>query len=325
MWMTRRRLLKLAAATWSLPGLPRIVRAQAYPSRPVRWIIPFPPGGIADIVVQLIGQYLTEKFGQPFVVENRPGAASNLGTEMVVRAPADGYTLLFVGQPSAVNATLYPKLRFNFISDIAPVAGMIRTPTVLVANPSLPISTVTELITYAKAHPGKINFASSGKGSTSHMAGELFKIMAGIDIVHVPYRGSAPALTDLVGGQVQIVFDNITSSIPHIQSGSLRALAVTTAMRSQVLPDLPPLGDFVRGFEVSAWAGVGAPNATPAEIVDRLNREINAGLADPRIKARLAELGGTILAGTPADFGKHVAEETEKWGRVIRTASIEAG
>jgi tripartite-type tricarboxylate transporter receptor subunit TctC len=307
----------------ALPVVSRIAAAQTYPSRPVRWIVPFPPGGIADVVVRMIGQYLTERLGQPFVIENRSGAASNLGTETVVRASPDGYTLLFVGQPSAVNATLYAKLNFNFMSDIAPVAGMVRTPTVLVVNPSFPARTVPELITYAKGHPGKINFASSGKGSTSHMAGELFKIMTGVDIVHVPYRGSAPALTDLLGGQVQIVFDNITTSLPHIQSGKLRALAVTSATRSQVLPDLPPVADFVPGFEISAWAGVGAPKNTQAEIVERLNREINAGLANERINARLVELGGTIFAGTPADFGKHIAEETEKWRRVIQLARIE--
>jgi tripartite-type tricarboxylate transporter receptor subunit TctC len=319
----RRQFLQLAASATLLPCVPRIAQAQSYPTRPVRWIVPFPPGGIADVVVRLIGQYLTEKLGQPFVIENRPGAASNLGTEMVVRAPSDGYTLLFVGQPSAVNATLYPKLNFHFVSDIAPVAGMARTPTVLVVNPSLPVRTVSELIAYAKAHPGKMNFASSGKGSTSHMAGELFKIMAGVDIVHVPYRGSAPALTDLLGGQVQIVFDNITTSIPHIQSGGLRALAVTSAVRSPALPDIPPLEDFVPGFEVGAWAGVGAPKGTPAEIVERLNRAINAAIADGLIKARLAELGATVLPGTAADFGKLIVEETEKWRNVIRVAQIE--
>jgi len=321
--LARRQFLQIAAGAAFLSGASRIAKAQSYPTRPVRWIVPFPPGGIADVVVRLIGRYLTDKLGQPFVIESRPGAASNLGTEMVVRAAPDGYTLLFVGQPSAVNATLYPKLNFHFVSDIAPVAGMARTPTVLVANPSLPVRTVAELIAYAKAHPGKMNFASSGKGSTSHMAGELFKIMARVDIVHVPYRGSAPALTDLLGGQVQIVFDNITTSLPHIQSGRLRALAVTSATRSPVLPDLPPLADFVPGFEVSAWAGVGAPKGTPAQIVDRLNRAINAALADALIKARLAELGATVLPGTSADFGKHVAEETEKWRNVIRVAQIE--
>lgn len=324
MKLQRRQFLSLATVTAICPAVLRIARAQTFPSRPVRWIVPFPPGGLADIVVRLIGQYLTERLGQPFIVENRPGASSNLGTEMVARAPADGHTLLFVGQPNAVNATLYPKLSFNFIRDIAPVAGIMRVPNILEIHPSVPASTVSEFIAHAKAHPGKLNFASSGTGTTSHMAGELFKVMTGIDMVHVPYRGSTPALTDLLGGQIQVMFDNMTSSIEHIRSGKLRALAVTTTTRAQTLPDLPTVADFVPGFEVSAWSGVGAPKATPYEIVDRLNREVNDSLTDARISKRLAELGGTILPGTPADFGGFIADETEKWGRVIREANITA-
>jgi len=324
MKLPRRQFLRLSAAAAALPAISRFAWAQTYPARPVRWIVPFPPGGLADIVVRLIGQYLAEKLGKPFVVENRPGASTNLGTEVVVRAPPDGYTLLFVGQPHAVNAALHAKLNFNFIRDIAPIAGIMRVPNVVAVNPSVPAKTIPEFIAYAKANPGKINFASSGMGTTSHVAGELFKIMAGVDMVHVPYRGSTPALTDLLGGQVQAMFDNMTSSIEHIKSGRLHALAVTTASRSEALPDVPTVADFVPGFEVSAWSGVGAPKNTPAEIIGKLNGEINAALADARIKARLADLGGTILAGTSSTFGKLIADETEKWSKVIRAGNIKA-
>jgi tripartite-type tricarboxylate transporter receptor subunit TctC len=266
----------------------------------------------------MMGQWLSERLGQPFVIENRPGAGGNIGTEAVVRAPPDGYTLLLVAPANVVNATLYDKLNFNFIRDIMPVAGIIRVPNVVVVNPSVPAKTIPELIAYAKAHPGKINMGSSGNGSTIHISGELFKMMAGVDMIHVPYRGSGPALTDLLGGQVQVMVATLPSSIEYIRAGRLRALAVTTATRSEALPDVPTVGDFVPGYEASAAYGVGAPKNTPDEIVDRLNREINAGLADPKMKARLADLGGEVLAGLPADFGKLIAEETEKWAKVVK-------
>ena len=275
-----------------------------------------------DIVARLIGQWLSERLGQPFIIENRPGAGSNIATEAVVRAPPDGYTLLLVGPPNAINATLYDKLNFNFIRDIAPVASIVRVPNVMVVNPSVPAKTVPEFIAYAKANPGKINMASAGIGSSAHVAGELFKMMTGVDMVHVPYRGAAPALTDLLGGQVQVCSPRMPASIEYIKAGKLRALAVTTATRSEALPDVPTVGEFVPGYEASSWYGVGAPKNTPAEIVDKLNKEINAALADPKIKARLADLGGTALAGSPADFGKLIADETEKWGKVIRAANI---
>jgi tripartite-type tricarboxylate transporter receptor subunit TctC len=322
MKLPRRTFLHLAAGAVTLPAFSRIAWTQSYPSRPVRWIVGFAPAGPADILARLIGQWLSERLGQPFVIENRPGAASNIATEAVVRAPADGYTLLMVGSPNAINATLYDKLNFNFIRDIAPVANIMRGPLVMVVNPSLPANTVPEFIAYAKAHPGKINMASGGNGSTPHVAGELFKMMTGVDMNHVPYRGAAPALTDLLAGQVQVYFANTPASIEHIRAGKLRALAVTTATRSDALPDLPTVGDFVPGYEASTWFGVGAPKATPAEIVEKLNKEINAGLADPKMKARLADLGGTVLAVSPADFGKLIADETEKWAKVIRTANI---
>jgi tripartite-type tricarboxylate transporter receptor subunit TctC len=289
-----------------------------YPTRPVRWIVGYPAGGSTDIVARLIGQYLSEKLGQQFVIENRPGATNNLGTEQVVRAAPDGYTLLLVNPANAVNATLYEKLSFNFIRDIAPVAGFIRAPNVMEVNPSVPAKTVPEFIAYAKANPGKINLASSGSGTSIHMSGELFKMMTGLDMVHVPYRGSAPMLTDLLGGQVQVTFDNMPSSIEHIRAGRLRALAVTTSVRSDALPDVPVIADFVPGYEASTWFGAGVPKGTPAEIIERLNKEMNAALTDPKIKERLVALGGMSLAGSPADFGKVIAEETDKWAKVVK-------
>jgi tripartite-type tricarboxylate transporter receptor subunit TctC len=279
--------------------------------------VPFAPGGSTDIVARLMGQRLSERLGQPFIIESRPGAGTNIGTEAVVRAPPDGYTLLLVGPPVAINATLYEKLNFNFMRDIVPIASIIRAPFVMEVNSSFPTATVPEFIAYAKANPGKVNMASAGTGSGPHVAGELFKMMAGINMLHVPYRGSAPALTDLIGGQVQVYFDGIPSSIEHIKAGRLRPLAVTTATRSNVLPGVPTVGDFVPNYEASVWFGVGAPKNTPAEIIDKLNKEINLALDDPKLKMRLADLGGTVLTGSPADFGKLIAEETEKWAKVI--------
>jgi tripartite-type tricarboxylate transporter receptor subunit TctC len=318
----RRQFLHLAAGAAALPAMSRIAGAQAYPTRPVRIIVGFAPGGGADIAARLIGQWLSERLGQSFVIENRPGAGSNIATEAVVRAPSDGYTLLLVSAPAAINATLYEKLSFNFIRDIAPVASISHVPHVMVVHPSFPAKTVPEFIAYAKANAGKINMASAGNGSTPHVAGELFKMMAGVNLIHVPYRSAGPALTDLLGGQVQVMFDNMASSIEHIRAGKLRPLAVTTTMRSETLPDVPTVSEFVPGYEVSNWFGVGAPKATPAEILDRLNKEINASLADPKLRARLADLGGTPLVGSPADFGKLIAAETEKWAKVIRAANI---
>jgi tripartite-type tricarboxylate transporter receptor subunit TctC len=320
----RRQFLHLAAGAAALPAVTRIARAQAYPSRPVRLIAPFAPGGASDILARLIGQWLSERLGQPFVLENRPGAGSNIGTEAVVHAAPDGYTLGLFGAPSAINATLYDKLNFNFVRDIAPVAGIIRGPYVIVVNPSVPAKTVPELIAYAKANPRKLNMASPGTGPGPHIAGELFKMMAGVDMVHVPYRGTGPSLTNLIGGQVQVTFEATPASIGYIRAGTLRALAVTTTRRSEALPDIPTVAEFVPGYEASAWFGVGAPKATPAEIVEKLNKEINAGLADPKIEARLANLGGDVLALSPADFGKLIADETEKWGKVIRALNINA-
>ena len=292
--------------------------AQTYPTRPVRLIIGYPPGGSADITARLLGQWLSERLGQPFVIESRPGASTNIATEAVVRAPPDGYTLLLVAPANAINATLYEKLNFNFIGDIAPVAGIIRFPNVMVVNPLVPAKTVPEFIAYAKANPGRLNMASSGNGSTIHVSGELFKMMTGVNMVHVPYRGGAPALTDMISGQVQVMFDNVPTSIEFIRAGKLRALAVTTATRSEVLPDLPTVADFVPGYEASAWYGVGVPKGTPDDIIDKLNKEINAILAEPKAKARLADLGASLLAGSSADFGKLVADETEKWGKVVK-------
>jgi tripartite-type tricarboxylate transporter receptor subunit TctC len=322
MKLPRRNFLHLAAGAAALPALSRFAWAQAYPSRPVRWIVPFSPGGPADTLVRPLGQWLSERLGQPFVIENRPGAASNIGTEAVVRAPADGYTLLLIAPSSAINVTLYDKLNFNFIRDIAPVASIIRAPMVMAVNPTVPAKTVPEFIAYAKANPGKLNMASGGSGQ--HLASELFKMMTGINMMHVHYRGGAPAITDLIAGQVQVMFLSTLGLIEYIRAGKLRALAVTTATRSEALPDIPTVGDFVPGYEASAWFGVGAPKATPAEIVEKLNKEINAGLADPKIKARLADLGGTPVVGSPAEFGKFIVEETEKWAKVIRAANIKA-
>jgi tripartite-type tricarboxylate transporter receptor subunit TctC len=318
----RRQFLYLAAGAAALPAVSRIAQAQTYPSRPVRIIVGFAPGGATDISARLIGQWLSERLGQQFVVENRPGAGANIAMEAIAKAQPDGYTLLLVSPGAAINATLYEKLNYNFIRDIAPVASIVRLPLVMLVNPSVPAKTVPEFIAYAKANPGKISMASAGNGTGPHVAGELFKMMAGVGMVHVPYRGGAPALTDLLGGQVQALFIGTPESIEHIRSGKLRALAVTSATRWEGLPDIPTVGDFVPGYEASAWFGVGAPRNTPAEIVDGLNKEINAGLADPKLKARLAGLGGTVLAGSPADFGKLIADETEKWAEVIRAANI---
>jgi tripartite-type tricarboxylate transporter receptor subunit TctC len=322
MKLARRRFLHLAAGAVAFPALSRIAMAQTYPTRPVRWIVGYPAGGSADLVARLIGQHLAERLGQPFVIENRPGAGNNIATEAVVRAPADGYTLLLVNPANAINATLYDNLNFNFLQDIAPVAGFMRVPNVAVVHPSVPAKTIPEFIAYAKANPGKINMASSGNGVPSHVAGELFKMMAGVDMVHVPYRGSAPALADLLGGQVQVMFDPLPSSIEHIRAGRLRPLAVTMTTRSDVIPDVPTLGDFLPGYEASTWFGVGVPRHTPAEIVNTLSREINAALADSKITARLTALGGTVLAGSPADFGKLIGEESAKWAKVIKFAGI---
>ena len=324
MKLPRRKFLHLAAGAAALPMASRFVWAQAYPTRPVRWIVGFAPGGGNDIVARLMGQWLSERLGQPVIIENRPGAATSIATETVVRAPPDGYTLLFVAPSSAINATLYERLNFNFIHDLAPVAGIMRIPNVMVVNPSVPAKTVPEFIAYAKSNSGTVNMASPGVGTSVHLSGELFKLMTGIDMVHVPYKGSGPALTDLLGGQVQVMFGTMPSSIEYIRAGRLRALAVTTATRSEELPDIPSVGEFVPDYEVSTWYGMSAPMGTPAEVIDKLNKEINAGLADPKLIARLADLGGTALPGSPADFGKLIADETAKWGKVIRAANIKA-
>jgi tripartite-type tricarboxylate transporter receptor subunit TctC len=307
----------------ALPAVARLARAQSYPARPVHLIAPFPPGGSIDLTARLVGQWLTERLGQQVVIENRPGAGGNIGSEAVLNSPADGYTLLLCSVANAISATLYEKLNYNF-RDVAPVAAISRAPNVMVLNPSVPADTVPQFIAYAKANPGKINMASSGTGTSIHMSGELFKLMTGVDMQHVPYRGSAPMLTDLLAGQVQVAFDNLQPSIPHIKAGKLRALAVTTATRSDALPELPTIGDFVPGYEASTWNGVCAPRNTPPEIVDRLNREINAGLADAKLKARLAEMGAWPLPGSPADCGKLIADEIEKWAKVVRAANLKA-
>ena len=324
MKLSRRKFLRLSAGAAALPAVSRIAWAQAYPSRPVRIVVGLAPAGTNDITARLMGQWLSERLGQQFVIENRPGAGTNIATEMVVRAPADGYTLLLVGAYNAINATLYEKLNFNFIRDIAPVASIGRVPLIMVVNPSVPAKTVPEFIVFAKANPGKISMASAGNGSTPHVAGELFKMMAGIDMVHVPYRGNGPAITDLLGGQVQVLFAGTLEAIEHIRAGRLRPLAVTDTTRLEALPDIPTVGEFVAGYEASAWLGLGAPKNTPTEFIEKLNNAINAGLADPKIKARLAEMGGILLAGSPADFGKFIAEETDKWGKVIRALNIKA-
>jgi tripartite-type tricarboxylate transporter receptor subunit TctC len=319
--LDRRKVLQLGVAAAALPAISNIAQAQGYPSRPVRLVAPFPPGGSIDLTARLMGQWLTERLGQQIVVENRAGAAGNIGSEAALNAPADGYTLLLCSVANAISATLYEKLNYNF-RDVAAIAGISRAPNVMVLHPSVPAKTVPEFIAYAKANPGKINMASSGVGTSIHMSGELFRLMAGVDMQHVPYRGSAPMLTDLLAGQVQVAFDNLQPSLPHIRAGTLRALAVTTATRSQAVPELPTVADFVPGYEASTWNGVCAPKNTPAEIVDRLNREINAGLADATMKARLADMGAWTLPGSPADAGKLVADEIEKWGKVIRTGNI---
>jgi len=293
-----------------------------YPTRPVRWIVGYPAGGTTDIVARIIGAWLSERLGQQFIVENKPGAGNNIATAEVARAAPDGYTMLLVNPANAINTTLYRHLPFNFMKDVAPVAGFMRVPNVMEVNPSVPANTVAEFIAYAKANPGKINWASSGNGTSVHLSGELFKIMTGVELTHVPYRGSAPALTDMISGTVQVMFDNMPSSLPHIQAGKLRALGVTTAQRSEALPNVPTVAETVPGYEASAFFGMGVPQSTPAEVIDKLNKEINAGLADPRIKARLAELGGIIISGSPQDFGKVVAEETEKWAKVIKTGGV---
>jgi tripartite-type tricarboxylate transporter receptor subunit TctC len=319
---SRRRFLRLAASAAALPATSRLGLAQTYPARPVRLISSFAAGGPNDLLARLIGQWLSERLGQPFIIENRPGAGGNIGTEVAAKAPPDGYTLLLVAPANVVNVTLYDKLNFNFMRDIAPVGGLTRVPNVMEVNLSVPAKTVSEFIAYAKANPGKINMASGGNGSTAHVSGELFKIMTGIDMVHVVYRGLAPALTDLLAGQVQVIFDSVPNSIASIRAGRLRALGTTTATRLEALPDIPTVGETVPGYEASAMAGVGAPRNTPAEIIATINREINAGLADPKMKARLADLGGTPIPGSPDDYGKLLAAEIEKWAKVIRTANI---
>jgi tripartite-type tricarboxylate transporter receptor subunit TctC len=322
MKLPRRKFLHLAAGAAVLPSMSRMAKAQTYPTRPVRLIVGVPAGGPPDILARIMGQWLSERLGQPFVVENRPGAGTNIATDAVVHAPADGYTLLQVTSSNAWNASLYDKLNFNFIRDIAPVAGIYRSTGVMEVSPTFPAKTVPEFIAYAKANPGKVNMASSGTGNLTHVAGELFKMMAGVDIVHVPYRGTPSALAALFAGEVQVMFDLLATSIEHIKIGKLRALAVTTPRRSELLPDIPTMGEFVPGYEASGWQGIGAPRNTPTEIVDKLNREINAGLADPKVRVRIANLGGLVLSGSPADFGKFIADETEKWGKVIRAANI---
>jgi tripartite-type tricarboxylate transporter receptor subunit TctC len=324
MKLPRRRFLHLAASAAALQAVPGIARAQTYPTQPVHIIVGFGAGGAGDITARLIGQWLSERLGRSFIIDNRPGAASNIATEAVVRAPADGYTLLLVTSTNVYNTTLYEKLGFDFIRDIAPVASIALNPSVMEVNPSFPAKTVPEFIAYAKANPGKIAMATSGSGSGPHVWGELFKTMAGVDMFPVPYRGSPPALTDLINGQVQVMFDPLASSIEFIRAGKLRPLALTTATRSEVLPEVPPVGDFVPGYKADSWLGIGAPKNTPPEIVDKLNKEINAGLADPKLRARFAELGAAGIPGSPADLGKLIAEETEKWAKVVKFAGIKA-
>jgi tripartite-type tricarboxylate transporter receptor subunit TctC len=323
MKLCRRKFLHLAAGSAALPALPRVARARTYPTRPVRWIVPY-TAGPSDVLARLMGRWLSERLGQQFVIENRPGGGTNIATEDAVRAPADGHTLLLIGPSSTINATLYDNLNFSFVRDIAPVATMTRQAQVMVVNPSFPAKTIPEFIAYAKANPGKINMASVGIGSGQHLAGELFKMMTGVDMVHVPYRGGAPATTDLIAGRVQVMFTSPFSLIEHIRTGKLRALAVTTATRSEALPDVPSVGEFVPGFEVTSWFGVGAPKNTPVEIVEKLNKEFNAGLTDPGIKARLADMGASPFINSLAGFGKHIADEIEKWGKVIKFVGIKA-
>ena len=320
----RLRLFALFALSLSalLPLSAPPASAQDYPTRPIKWVVGYPPGGATDILARLLGEHLSKKLGQQFVIENRPGAGNNIATEAVINAPPDGYTLLLVNPANGINASLYKKLSFNFIRDIAPIAGFIRVPNVMVVNPSVPAKTVAEFIDYAKANPGKVNLASSGNGTSIHLSGELFKAMTGLNLLHVPYRGSTPALTDLIGGQVQVMFDNLPASINHIKAGTLRALAVTTEQRSEALPDLPTVADTVKGYEASAWFGVGAPKNTPRRIIDLLNKEFNAALQDPVLIGKLKEMGGIFITGTPEDFGKVIAAETEKWEKVVKFANI---
>jgi tripartite-type tricarboxylate transporter receptor subunit TctC len=322
MQLSRRSFLLRTTGAAALAALSATASAQSYPSRPVHVMLGFPPGGSSDVIGRLMAQWLSERLRQPFVFENRTGAGGNIATETVVRASPDGHTLLWATSANAINATLYSNLSFDFIRDFAPVAGVFRVPNVLEVNPSVPVNTVPELIAYAKTNPGKLTFASGGNGSTQHLAGELFKFMTGVDMHHVPYRGSAHALVDLLSGQVQVMFDLMPASIGYIRAGKLRALAVTTSMPSEALPDLPTVNQFLPGYEASTWNGVTVPRSTSAEIIDTLSRHINAGLAEPRINARLTELGAAALAGSPAQFGKLIAEETEKWAKVIRTANI---
>src|SRR5262245_18605391 len=324
MKLPRRQFLYLAVGAAALPAVSRVAWAQAYPSRPVRLVVPFGSAGATDITARLVGQWLSERLGQQFIIENRPGAGGNIGTEAVVRASPDGYTLLMAGTTNAINATLYDKLSFNFLSDIAPVASIIQFPTIMVVNPSVPAKTLPEFIAYAKSNPGKINMASSGIGTGPHIFGELFKMMASVNLVHVPYRSIAAAMTDLISGQVQVMFVSTAASKDYVKAGTLIALAVTSLTRLEELPNIPAVGEVLSGYEASVWFGIGAPKATPAEIVDNLNTEVNAALADPKMKARLADLGGDMLAYSPADFGKLIADETEKWGKVIRALNIKA-
>jgi tripartite-type tricarboxylate transporter receptor subunit TctC len=322
MRLPRRTILRLAAGAAALPATSRFALAQAYPAKPVRFVVGFAAGGANDILARLFGEWLSERLGQPFIVENRAGASGNIAAEAVAKAAPDGYTLLFVNAPNAINATLYDKLNFNFANDIVPVGGIMRVPNIMEVTPSLSVRTVPEFIAYAKANPEKLNMASAGIGTSIHVSGELFKMMTGIRMAHVPYRGSAPMLTDLMGGQVQVTFDNLPASIEFIRAGRLRPLAVTTATRSEALPDVPSIAQFVPGYEASAWFGIGAPRNTPPDVIALLNRELNAGLTDPKIKAKLADLGGTVIAGSPADFGRLIASEIEKWAKVIKFANI---
>jgi tripartite-type tricarboxylate transporter receptor subunit TctC len=324
MKLPRRKFLHLAAGAAALPAISLAARAQAYPSRPIRWIVAGAPGNTTDIIARLTGQWLSERLGQPVVIENRPGAGSNIGTEAAVRAPADGYTLLLIGSPQVINATLYERLNFNLLRDIAPVASIARTPNVMEVNFQFPASTVPEFIAYAKANPGTINFGSPGIGTSNHISGELFKMLTGVDMVHVPYRATQAALTDLISGQIQVLFDNMPTSIAYIRDGKLRPLAVTSAARWEGLPDVPTVGDFVPGFEASGFGGVGVPANTPAEIIEKLNKEINTALADPRIRARFAELGTSVFALSPSEYGKLLAAEVEKWGKVVKFSGAKA-
>ena len=322
--LARRHFLQLGAAAIAVSAVSPTAGAQSYPTRPVRWIVGYPPGGATDITARLIGQWLSERLGQPFVIENRTGASGNIGTELVAKAAPDGYTLLLVNAGNTINEAFYDKLNFAFLRDITAVASIVRVPLMMLTNPSTPIKTVPEFIAHAKSNPGKLNMASPGIGTPHHVAGELFKMMANVEMIHVPYRGSTPALTDLIGGQVHVAFDTTTAAIEYVRSGKLRALAVTTAQRSEALPDIPTMADFIPGYEATGWYGVGAPKSTPAEIIDKLNREINAALADGSVRARLDALGATVVAGSPAEFAKFMAEETEKWAKVVKFSGMKA-